>query len=171
MNRSETSWVRSYVEKYCRGMGLDIGFGGDPIVKDAITFDLHKPYTRVGYHPQIMQGDCMDLSMFCDNALEYIYSSHLLEDFSYMQQINIILEWRRVLQHRTGRLIICCPDQQRYVQHCRNKKEEPNEHHKESDYSHNAFLEKVYPKTGAWRIVDSNPSVYPYSWYIVLYKA
>jgi len=43
---SETSKCRDRLSKFCTGCGLDIGFGGDPIVEHAIRIDLPHPYAE-----------------------------------------------------------------------------------------------------------------------------
>lgn len=78
---SETSKCRERLKKFCIGYGLDIGYGGDPIIPGAITVDLAIPYTKVGDAPLNLGGDARNLYWFADNSLDYVYSSHLLEDF------------------------------------------------------------------------------------------
>ena len=33
------------------GIGIDVGYEGEPIVPSAITIDSEKPYTSTGNHP------------------------------------------------------------------------------------------------------------------------
>src|SRR4051794_21358440 len=78
---SETSKSRERLAKYCEGYGLDLGYGGDPISFSAIRMDLPQPYTRVGELPVQLGGKAENLYWFKDGVLDYVYSSHLLEDF------------------------------------------------------------------------------------------
>jgi len=55
-----------FFEKYCKGEGLDIGYGGDLIHETAFGFDIE-------------HGDATYLKMFKDKKFDYIYSSHLIE--------------------------------------------------------------------------------------------
>src|SRR4029077_10190349 len=135
---SETAQARSTLARYCtsEGVGIDIGYGGDACVKWALTFDLPGgPYCpSFEGHKQHLRGDCRNLSFICDNALSWIWSSHLIEDFTYGELVPIILEWRRVLE-MGGHLILNCPDQRRFLSHCASTGQSINEAHKERDFS------------------------------------
>jgi len=50
-----------------------------------------------------------DLSMFSDNTVETIYSSHALEYFDRTEVVSVLTEWRRVLT-KTGMLYLAVPD-------------------------------------------------------------
>jgi predicted SAM-dependent methyltransferase len=128
---SETSKCRERLAPYCSGFGLDLGFGGDPIVPQAICFDLHHPYARVGEHPQNLAGDARDLWMFWDNVFDFVFSSHLLEDFENTEAI--LREWMRVLKPG-GNLVLYCPDEPTYREHCRLTGQAHNEAHKIADF-------------------------------------
>jgi ubiquinone/menaquinone biosynthesis C-methylase UbiE len=99
--------------EYCKGNGLDIGYGGSPINNTAICFDLPKDkrYSWVGESPQHIEGSAEDLSIFADNALDYAFSSHLIEDFT--DTYEILKEWTRIIKIG-GYLCLLFPDQQRY---------------------------------------------------------
>jgi predicted SAM-dependent methyltransferase len=55
-----------FFNKYCKGIGLDIGYGGDLIVPDAVGFDIE-------------QGDATYIKKYANKQFDFIYSSHLLE--------------------------------------------------------------------------------------------
>lgn len=146
---SETSKCRARLQKYCTGIGLDIGYGGDPIIKTAITVDLKVPYTKVGDHPCNIQLDCKEIDkIFKENSLDYIFSSHLLEDFLPDEIQNIFWKWMRLIRPG-GFLVLYLPDQQRYLKNCEKEGSAPNANHKILNFS----LE--YLKS----IIDSGPSV------------
>jgi SAM-dependent methyltransferase len=115
---SETNKHRDIFLPFCVGNGLDIGFGGTPIVDTAICFDLPegKRYSFVGESPQHLSGSADDLYMFKDNSLDYVYSSHLIEDFEDTKKV--LEEWLRVIKHN-GYLCLLFPDEQTY--RCRSK--------------------------------------------------
>lgn len=167
---SETSTSRHILAPFCAGLGLDIGFGRDKVVPHAISFDMPTPYTCVGGDEQIMRGDCRDLRMFCDESLDYIYSSHLLEDFTYEQLIPLIGEWRRVLKVG-GRVVTNCPDQQRFLSHCAATGQGLNLAHKEANFSLQTFKDTVLAHTGPWEVQHETPEHGPYSWLLVVAKA
>lgn len=167
---SETAQARSTLAPFCVGLGLDIGFGGDAIVPGAITFDLPHPYCpSFEGHRQHLRGDCTSLPFICSGAFDWIYSSHLLEDFSYNDLVGVITEWRRILQPG-GVLITNCPNQQRFLAHCQATGQSINANHKEQDFSLHAFRDRVLWPTGTWQIIYENPKVDPYSWHLVARK-
>jgi hypothetical protein len=166
---SETRAARARLAQYCVGRGLDIGYGGDCISENAWSFDQPVPYTNVGNDRQMFRGDCRKLSFICDGALDFIYSSHLIEDFFYGDQIGIISEWRRCLA-LGGVLILNCPDQKRFLAHCAATGQGTNENHKEPDYSLRTFFDRVLVFSGAWEILLEVPSVGAYSLYLVARK-
>jgi len=155
-------------------LGVDVGYGGDPFLPDSICFDLPTPYTKVGHHPQHLAGDCRALP-FLDGSLDYIYSSHLIEDFYYHEQVEIIFHWATKLQFG-GRLLLVAPDQPKFLQHCKNTGQPTNAAHKEPDYTFGNFVQRV--------LLPVNQRLYPvvldriygvediddYSWELVLEK-
>lgn len=108
---SETSKHREKFLEYVQGNGIDIGYGGDPIVDSAMTVDMPKKYSSVGNKPQHLHGDATDLYWFADNVLNYVYSSHCIEDFE--DTGSVLREWLRVIK-KGGFLCILFPDEQVY---------------------------------------------------------
>jgi SAM-dependent methyltransferase len=167
---SETCKHSAVLAPWCQGIGADLGFGGDPIVPHAITFDLPTPYARVGRERQILRGDARDLSMFCDSALDFVYQSHLIEDFDFPDIKRIVQEVHRVLCPG-GRFVCCNPDEELYREHCRRLGERPNEHHRHADFSlvmFERFIEEFFP--GQWRIRLREELSRDYSFLLVLEK-
>lgn len=109
---TETSKYRHLVLQYCVGNGIDIGAGAESVTPSAIAIDLpDDEYAK--YHsglepnrPVAFKGDARDLP-FKDKTLDYVYSSHLLEDFFEWEPV--LAEWARVLKPG-GYLIILVPD-------------------------------------------------------------
>ena len=148
---SETEKCRERLKKYCVGNGLDLGYGGDPIVPTAITVDLEKPYTDVGDHPQNLKGDARNLYWFRTDCLDYVFSSHLFEDFSPQEMQTILWEWVRVLKPG-GYLVLYLPDEQAYRKHCKEHDAPRNTHHEVENFSLEYFKS----------IVDLGPTVIGY---------
>lgn len=168
---SETSKCRARLAPFCVGSGLDIGFGGDAIVPHAITMDMPKPYTSVGGAAQQLSGDCRNLYWFRPGFLDFIFSSHLLEDFDYMTQAKILKEWLRVLRIG-GRVVLYQPDERRYREHCRTTGQPYNEAHKEPGYSLAGFKSRVIEWAALpVKVMHESPAVEIYSWEIVLEKS
>ena len=115
---SETSKVRHLVLPYCLGYGADIGFGGDKIVKEnCVGVDFEVPYANTG-------GDKVDVACkvgteplpFETGTFDYVYSSHLIEDFADTEKI--LNDFIRVLKDE-GNLVLVFPDQQKYEAYCK----------------------------------------------------
>lgn len=113
--------------------GIEVGCGGAPLLSHAIALDLPVPYTKCGNQPIHLKGDCRHLPWFADNALDYLYSSHLFEDFPEPENQQIFAEWLRVVRPG-GILALLLPHQQRYLAACKRKGEAPNEHHSIPDF-------------------------------------
>ncbi|NBP01038.1 MAG: methyltransferase domain-containing protein [Proteobacteria bacterium] len=141
---SETSKARHRLAKHCQGNGLDIGYGGDPIVPWAITVDKFVHDSITYYNPLHLHSDCKNLP-FKDYSLDFIYSSHLLEDFCWEEIFIILEEWLRVIK-LMGRIILYQPDQYLYQKHCISKGIVPNANHKEKDFSLRQFENKILPR-------------------------
>lgn len=172
--RSETSRHRDLLAPYCSGYGLDIGFGGDAIHQAAIRMDLPSPYTRLGRAPVQLGGDCRDLAWWREGALDFVYSSHVLEDFPEPETVRILREWARVLKPG-GHLVLLLPDQQRYLAHCRRVGDVDadgvvgNAHHSIAHFSL-AYVDDAAAELGNLRRVAAHPSLGPYSFAVVYEK-
>ena len=163
---SETSKCRARLAPFCVGYGLDLGFGGDPITPHAIRMDMPQPYTNVGSYPVQLGGDAHNLHWFRDDSLDFIYSSHLLEDYEDTE--SVLKEWLRVLKPG-GRLIIFCPDEQVYREYCKKTGHPYNPHHKQEFFSLN-FVKDVLRNLGQTKILYENPLIDIYSWEVVCEK-
>jgi len=172
MKTSETSRGRHRLVKYCEGMGLDLGYGGDPIIPSAITLDLDwegKGSSLSPHAPQNLVGDARNLYWFKDDVFDYVYSSHLLEDFVYAEQIKVLEEWLRVIKVG-GYLVLYLPDEQTYRRHCEKLCKPKNADHKNEDFSLHSLLWKVICYVKNAEVVISIDLCEDYSFYIVLRK-
>lgn len=170
MSGSETSGVRDFLARYCIGDGVDIGYGGDPITPRAICMDMPTPYTNLGDAPQHLHGMASALP-FKDGTLDYVYSSHLIEDFSYAAQAVLLHEWARVVRVK-GLVIIVAPDQRRYRAHCEATGQPMNAAHRYDFYSLDTFKEEVLNEEvcfGLRTLIErDNIGHNGYSWCVVL---
>lgn len=163
---SETSKCRARLAPFCVGYGLDLGFGGDPIAPHAVRYDMPTPYTDVGKEPVQLGGDATKLEYFRDGVLDFIYSSHLLEDFPDTEAV--LREWFRVLKPG-GRLILFCPVEQVFRKHCADTGQPYNQHHVHEFFS-SEFVLDALRKVGPFQIVHHVPLIDVYSWDLVVEK-
>jgi len=163
---SETAKCRERLKDYCSGFGLDLGFGGDKIVPWAIGVDLPNPYTRVGIDFQNFACDARDLSAFGDNAFDFVFSSHLLEDFENTEEV--VREWGRVIKPG-GNLVLYLPDEQLYRKHCRETGQTYNKHHKHENFSAD-YLREILSRIPCLHLVRVTDHVDDYSFEIVARK-
>jgi len=163
---SETCRCRSSLSRFCEGDGLDIGYGGDPIIPSAICIDLEKRYASYENFPQHLHGDGADLHWFKDNVMDYVYSSHVLEDFENTE--SVLKEWIRVVKPN-GRIILFLPDEQAYRNHCTKQGLPPNAHHIHETFSLN-YLMEILKSIENVEVEHSTPLVHHYSFELVLRK-
>lgn len=109
---SETEKYRHLTSPYCQGAGVDIASQGDAVVPWAMSFDLpEREFMRYssGQPPKgpiHLRGHAEKLP-FDSGSLDFVYSSHLLEDFA--DWVPILSEWCRCVRIG-GRIIILIPD-------------------------------------------------------------
>ena len=87
-----------FFERYCQGRGLDIGYGGDLIVPNAIGWDLE-------------HGDATLMSGLPPEDFDFVYGSHVLEHLPDCERA--LRSWWRLLRPG-GYLIICVPERDLY---------------------------------------------------------
>ena len=163
---SETAKCRERLIQYCEGYGIDCGAGGDPINDSAIIIDLPTPYSNAGIKKVNLGGDARNLFWFKNESLDYVYSSHLLEDFTNTKEV--LIEWLRVLK-KGGRLIIYCPNEQIFRLHCKNTGQVYNSNHQIEEFSL-FYIRDILLKIGNIKILHENPLVDDYSFEIVVEK-
>lgn len=162
---SETGRARASMAKWCVGYGLDLGCGCDKITPSAIGVDLPAPQLVIGGDPVQLGGDARDLRWFRDGQLDYVYSSHLLEDFDNTR--DVLREWARVLSPG-GRLALLLPDERVFRAHCARTGQPPNANHKHADFGP-AHVKKAMEGLGL-RVVHESGIVNDYSFELVLEK-
>jgi len=163
---SETSRCRSNLAKYCMGDGLDLGYGGEAINETAICVDMPRKYCNYLDQPQHLHGDARNLHWFKDDVFDYVYSSHLLEDFDDTE--SVLKEWVRVVKPG-GKIILFLPDEQTYRKHCEKTNQPPNCMHKHDDFSLE-YMERIILKIGGLEIEYKKYPVAKYSFELVFRK-
>ncbi|MCR5755557.1 MAG: class I SAM-dependent methyltransferase, partial [Acetatifactor sp.] len=82
-----------FFEKYCRGEGIDIGWGGDLLTPNCSGWDIEN-------------GDAQYLDGIDDESFDFVYSSHCLE---HIYDVRTALKnWFRIVK-KGGYLIIAVP--------------------------------------------------------------
>jgi SAM-dependent methyltransferase len=164
--KSETSKVRNTLKIFCNGNGVDIGFGGDPILKSAITIDLPSPYAKYKANPLHLRGSGDNLYWFKDTVLDYVYSSHLLEDFENTEEV--INEWLRVIKIG-GNLVLFLPDEQIYREYNEKLGKQPNHNHIHDNFSLQ-FIKEIINKRNDIKIIHEVAVSNIYSFELVIKK-
>jgi SAM-dependent methyltransferase len=88
----------NFFNLYCQGLGLDIGYGGDPIITGVDFWDFE-------------HGDAQYLKGVSDEKYDFVYSSHTIEHMVNPQ--TAIKNWFRVVKPG-GYLIIYLPHRELY---------------------------------------------------------
>lgn len=111
---SETAKYRHLIAPHCNGNGVDIGSGGWPVTPYAMQvelplgdFEYYNSGRRLPPGGYYRAKDGMLNLPFKDGVLDFVYSSHLLEDFA--DWTPLLREWIRVLRPG-GKLIVLIPD-------------------------------------------------------------
>jgi SAM-dependent methyltransferase len=95
--------MEEFFKKYCNGLGLDIGYGGDLIVPNAEGWDFE-------------HGDARFLQGVEDSKYDFVYSSHTLEHVDDAEES--LFNWFRVIKPG-GYLILYVPHRDLYEKKAR----------------------------------------------------
>lgn len=150
---SEIVHFRHLVVSYCSGNGIDIGSQGDPVVPWAIQMDLpndqflqyNSQNPPAGYIH--WRSSAVEDLPFKDGVLDFVFSSHLIEDFEDWEPI--LMEWVRVIKPG-GHLIVAVPDKVRFAEAIA-KGQPPNCAHKHE--SHVGELTEHATRIGGLKVV------------------
>ena len=95
------------VLKFCKGKGIDIGCGTNPLNDKILTID-HYPHIHTD-----LVCDAKKLP-FQDARFDFVFSSHCLEDFKPDEIKNVFIEWLRIVKPG-GYLVLLLPDMETVV--------------------------------------------------------
>jgi len=142
----ETSKIRDRVLKYCIGRGIDIGCSRDKIKPDAIGID-----NQGGPGGVDMLLDASKPLPFETGELDYVYSSHALEDM--LDTTPVLQEWVRILKSG-GNIILYVPHPDLYKGH--------NSHHKFPGFTPEKLISilKELNCTAVESFIDDRPGCY-----------
>lgn len=118
--KSETSKYRHLTAPHCKGNGIDIASGGDAVVPWAISFELPEDKYNHYNSNQPPRGpihwrseNAVFRLPFRNGVLDFVYSSHLIEDYHQEQWIPMFKEWLRCLKPG-GKIIVLVPEVKRW---------------------------------------------------------
>ena len=140
---TETEGVLEHVLPYCDGRGLDIGCGQRKVVPEAIGLDFATEY-NIKRHP----ATAADLIGRWEETLDkvpglpvdYIYSSHLLEDYADIEPP--LRAWTNAIRPG-GYLILVLPIEQVFLAHCAATGQLTNPGHKNDWESAGHFAQEL----------------------------
>lgn len=169
--RSFSSETQKYVHltaQYCRGCGVDIASQGAVVVPWALSYDLpveeFLKYSN-GNPPKgpIHLRGHADRLPFDERSLDFLYSSHFIEDV--LDWIPLLAEWQRVVKVG-GRLIILLPDKALWNEAIR-KGQPPNcAHRHEGTVGELSEIFRLY--FGHWKVLrDELTNVVPGDYSII----
>lgn len=166
---SETSRHRAQTAPYCSGSGLDIGSSGDPVVPTAISVELCDEAAEIyGTTRQDaiiqLRGDGRDLVWFRDGVLDFVYSSHLLEDFANWR--DVLREWMRVVKPG-GHLVLLVPEVSRWDAALR-RGQPPNPNHAQ-EFQPGEIADWIRETQAGWEVVEDRYAAegdLDYSWLV-----
>ena len=100
------------MEPFCRGLGLDIGCGTNRLSPTVLSIDNY-PHLDADliwdcWKPE-GTGYVFNPYPFRDCVFDFVFASHLLEDFPRQQIFQVFNEWMRLVKVG-GHLIILVPD-------------------------------------------------------------
>lgn len=168
MYQSETSLIRKELVKdkyvnYFVGKGLDVGCAGDILFKNMRGFDLPIPYARCGDDNIDYVGDARNLNAYFPREYwDFLYSSHLLEDFPNTEEI--LEHWMQVVK-KGGYIILYLPHEMKYRKHCEKTGQPYNKAHQVTEMSYE-YMEKIGNKLNL-KTVDGLESHGEYSFLII----
>ena len=96
------------MEKYCRGLGLDMGCGTNRLSPTVLTIDYY-PHVDTDLIWNCWGNDKWNPYPFRDSRFDFIFASHIIEDFPSHQIFHVFNEWMRMIKIG-GYLVILVPD-------------------------------------------------------------
>lgn len=97
-NGNESAKCKYDIVPFTRGRGLDVGCGPFKAYKHFIGVDNGHHARAFGWpiHPDVSVDNATDLSVFCNESMDFVFSSHLLEHIE--DPAKALAEWWRVLK-------------------------------------------------------------------------
>ncbi|OPZ93645.1 MAG: Glycosyl transferase family 2 [Firmicutes bacterium ADurb.Bin419] len=166
-----TTHLKSTFEEYCHGLGVDFGCGKDKVSPNAIGVDFKNAYNIDTFHENASDFNGPWESYIDEHEyphLDFIYSSHLLED--YVNPYFILEQWSRILLDG-GYLILVLPIEKLYREYSSDKNESINYAHKFQWSGAQDFVESMpLSLSRIYDVIAFDGPILNYSFYVVLQK-
>lgn len=108
LNETDTRRDFVLVEKYCRGLGIDCGCGTNRLSPSVLTIDWY-PHSDTDMIWNCVHEGGRHPYPFRDNRFDFIFASHLIEDFAPEEIQWVFNEWMRLIKPG-GYLVLLVPD-------------------------------------------------------------
>jgi len=157
----ETDKIKYYAVPYTRGVGLDIGCGPKRIWPSSIGLDRFTSAEGAS-----ISCDVKDLNLFSNKTMDYVYSSHVVEDFVESETFDLLLEWWRVIKVG-GYLVLYLPHEDLYP-----KVGEPGANPEHKQNLNPDKIISVMKRVGGWILLENEvrPHGNEYSFFLVFKK-
>lgn len=168
LKSAECDRIRNDIKKYITTEmnGLDIGSNGSPLYIQSISLDLKK---ECGYGNLVqLKGDARNLHWFRDSVLDYVFSSHCLEDLLPNAKLIALREWIRVTRNN-GYIVLYLPNEKKYRRFCEKTGNGRNLRHKDEDFDMDKMVD-IINKNFPNQLVEVHRKEYePYN-FLLVYK-
>jgi ADP-heptose:LPS heptosyltransferase len=104
----EAQKIKYLTVPYTRGVGLDIGCGSERIWPHAIGVDRF-----ISEKGATLTHDLKRIPIFADGSMDFVFSSHALEDFAEEDTVPLLQEWWRTIRPG-GHLVLYLPHEDHY---------------------------------------------------------
>jgi predicted SAM-dependent methyltransferase len=163
---TEAQQIQEIANKYCVGKGLDVGCGERKIVSNAIGVDFITQYD-IKDHPKTQADFHGGWQQYFDTQkpenLDFIFSSHLIEDFDNAYEI--LDRWIEAMKPG-GYITLYLPVEQKFKQHCYDTGQHYNPHHKQDWKGYEDFMSQL--TNNKVSLVEGTDVSGTYSFYVVL---
>ena len=142
--QKEFEYITKYLYTEINGQkrfknGIDVGCGTNRLSKDIISVDRQGDPRYA--HAQVV-WDCKNLDIFSNDKLDFIFSSHCLEDFDNIP--DVFISWWSKLK-TNGLMILLLPDMEGCdCEYCKGKSRYPALGEKNGNPSHRSNVGKRY---------------------------
>jgi predicted SAM-dependent methyltransferase len=112
---NESAKIKWEIVQYTRGLGVDLGCGPEKLYQHWIGIDNKKDESLFGIpiRSDIGIDSAERLAFFANGALDFVFSSHLLEHIEPERVTGALREWMRILKLK-GYLVLYLPDEDQY---------------------------------------------------------